>query len=155
MKTKEKIQKKDVDNFLALKKLAIIGVSRTKTKFGNAIYKELKQKNYSVFPVTPRMDTFEGDTCYKDLKSLPETVDGAVISVHRDKTLQALKEAAEAGITHIWIQQGSVSQEAVAFCKENNIAFISGKCILMFAEPVTSIHKFHRWICKIFGMLPK
>jgi len=38
--------KKVVEDFIAQKKIAVVGVSRKKTKFGNAIYKELKQKGF-------------------------------------------------------------------------------------------------------------
>ena len=40
--------KKIVDEFLQQKKIAVVGVSRKKTKFGNAIYKELKEKIFSL-----------------------------------------------------------------------------------------------------------
>lgn|GEM_PF-4732033 len=31
---------------------------------------------------------------------------------------------------------------------------IHGRCILMFAEPVTSIHRAHRCFCTVFNLLP-
>ncbi|MCU0414888.1 MAG: CoA-binding protein, partial [Ignavibacteriaceae bacterium] len=62
--------KKIVEDFLAQKKIAIVGVSRTKTKFGNTIYKELKQKNYDVYAVNPYITTFDDDPCYVDLQSI-------------------------------------------------------------------------------------
>jgi len=73
--------KKNVENFLAQEKIAVVGVSRKKTKFGNAIYKELKQKGYKVFPINPNMQSFEGDVCYPDLLSLSEKVNAVVINV--------------------------------------------------------------------------
>ena len=48
--------KKIVEEFLTQKKIAVVGVSRKKTKFGNAIYKELRQKGYNVFPVNPHIN---------------------------------------------------------------------------------------------------
>jgi predicted CoA-binding protein len=53
------------------------------------------------------------------------------------------------------MQQGSESEKAINYCNENGIDVIHGECILMFAEPVESIHKFHKWLWKIFGKLPK
>jgi predicted CoA-binding protein len=66
-----------------------------------------------------------------------------------------VKEAREKGIKSVWFQQGSSSKEAVKFCVENDMSVVDGECILMFTEPVESIHKIHRWIWKIFGKLPK
>jgi uncharacterized protein len=155
MKTNEATRKIDVDDFLAQKTFALVGVSRKNTKFGNGIYKELKQKGYRIFPVNPNMDTYDGVPCYKDLKSLPELVDGVIITVHPSKTEQLVKDTAAIGVKRVWIQQGSQSDAAIKACRENDLTFISKECILMYANPVQSVHKFHRWLWKIFGKLPQ
>jgi predicted CoA-binding protein len=146
--------KKIVDEFLLQKKIAVVGVSRKKTKFGNAIYKELKRKGYNVFPVNPHINTFEGDNCYPDLLSLPEKVDAVVINVPSVQTEKVVREAKEAGINKVWLQQGSQSEEAVKFCEENGIDYVSNECILMFVQPSAFIHLAHRWIWGVFGKLP-
>ncbi len=145
----------DVDDFLAQEKLAVVGVSRKKRKFGNAVYKELKKKGYRVFPVNPHMDSLEGEPCFADLKSLPEPVGGAVLVVPPAKTEEVVKDAAAAGIPRIWMQLGAKSEDAIEFCKQNDITVISNECIIMYAEPVTSFHKFHRWLWKVFGKMPQ
>jgi hypothetical protein len=146
--------KKIVEDFIAQKKIAIVGVSRKKTKFGNAIYKELKQKGYQVFPINPNMQTFEGDVCYPDLLSLPEKVVAVVINVPPVQTEKVVREAKEAGINKVWLQQGSQSDEAIKFCKENGIDCVSNECILMFAQPSAFIHRAHKWIWGVLGKLP-
>ncbi|MCZ7615010.1 MAG: CoA-binding protein [Ignavibacteriaceae bacterium] len=90
--------KKIVEEFLIQKKIAVVGVSRTKTKFGNAIYKELKQKGYDVFPVNPNLQTFEGDVCYPDLLSIPDRTDAVVINVPPVQAEKVIREANQAGI---------------------------------------------------------
>jgi uncharacterized protein len=155
MGTKYVNRKADIDDFLALKKLAVVGVSRKKGKFGNAVFKELKKREYTVYPINAHADSVEGEKCYPDLNSLPEPVQGVVTVIPPAKTEQVVKDAAEAGITHLWMQMGSQSESAVNFCKENHISVVANECIFMFAEPVTSIHKFHRWLNKIFGKLPQ
>ena len=146
--------KKIVDEFLLQKKIAVVGVSRKKTKFGNAIYKELKQKGYNVFPINPHINTFEGDACYPDLLSLPEKVDAVVINVPSVQTEKVVREAKQAGINKVWLQQGSQSEEAVKFCEENGIDYVSNECILMFAQPSAFIHSAHRWVWGVLGKLP-
>jgi predicted CoA-binding protein len=66
-----------------------------------------------------------------------------------------VKQAHEAGITRVWIQQMAQSPEALAYCEENDLSCVSGECILMYAEPVGSIHKFHRFFRKLFGRMPR
>jgi len=70
-------------------------------------------------------------------------------------TLKLVGEAAARGIRYIWMQQGAESAEAVALAKENDVIAITGKCIMMFAEPVKSVHRFHRSLSKLFRTYPK
>ena len=146
--------KKIVGEFLTQKKIAVVGVSRKKTKFGNAIYKELKLKGYKVFPINPHITVYEGDTCYPDLLSLPEIVDGVVINVPPAQTEKVVREAKEAGINKVWLQQGSQSEAAIKYCEENGIDCVSNECILMFAQPSALIHRAPKWVWSVLGKLP-
>lgn len=146
--------KKVVDEFLSQKKIAVVGVSRKKTKFGNAIYKELKQKGYQVFPINLHINVFEGDNCYPDLLSIPEKVDTVIINVPPAQTEKVVREAKQAGIKKVWLQQGSQSETAVKYCEENGIDCVSNECILMFAQPSAFIHRAHRWVWGVLGKLP-
>ncbi len=144
-----------VDDFLAQRTLAVVGVSRDGKKFGNTIYKELKLKGYTVFAVNPKSESIMGDRCYPDLSAIPVTVGGAVIVVPPVQTEQVVRDAASAGIRHIWMQRGAESEAAIHFCKENGINAVCGECILMFAEPAAFYHRIHRWFWRMLGKLPK
>jgi uncharacterized protein len=147
--------KTKVDDFLAQNALAVAGVSRNVKKFGNFAYKKLKQKGYEVFAVNPEAESIEGEKCYPDLKSLPKTVGGVVIVTKPEKTMNVLQGMVDAGIKKAWMQQGAESDEAIRFCIKNGIDEVHGECIMMFAPPVQSFHKFHRWIWGLAGKLPK
>ena len=147
--------KKMVEEFLAQKKIAVVGVSRKKTKFGNAIYRELKQKGYRVYPVNPNINEYEGNICYPNLLSIPEKADAVVINVPPTQTEKVVRDAKQAGINKVWLQQGSQSDEAVKFCEENGIDCVSNECILMFAQPSMFIHRAHKWIWGVLGKLPQ
>ena len=144
-----------IDDFIAQRKLAVVGVSRTGKKFGNRAYLELKGKGYSVYPINPNAAVIEGDRCYSSLNALPEPVDGVVVVVPPAETEKVVQDAAKAGIRRVWMQQGAASDEAVRFCEEQGISVVHGHCILMFAEPVTSFHRFHRWVWSLLGKLPR
>ena len=142
-----------VNQFIEQKNIAVFGVSRKKEKFGNYAYKELKKKGYRVFPINPNLAEIEGDKCFSDLASIPENVDAAFVNVKEENTLTLAKEIIGSGIKHIWFQQGTGSEKAIAYCRENGVEPVTGKCILMYAQPVESFHAFHRWLWKIFGKL--
>lgn len=140
--------------FLSQRSIAVVGVSRTGKKMGNAIHKTLKEKGYKVFPIHPEAESIEGDRCYRAFGELPEKVSGVVICVPPVQTEIVLKQAFEAGINHVWMQQGSESYAAIRYCEKNGMNAVHGQCIMMFIEPVESFHKFHRWVLKLVGKYP-
>jgi len=53
------------DDFLAQKRIAVAGVSRTPAGHGaNVVYTGLRKAGYQVFAVNPHADQVEGDRCY-------------------------------------------------------------------------------------------
>jgi hypothetical protein len=143
-----------IADFLAQRTLALVGVSRGGRKFGNAIWKELRAKGYTVFAVHPAAAQIDGERCWPDLASLPEPVGGVVIVVRPEQTERVVADALRAGIRRVWMQQGSESPAAARFCEANGIAVVQRECVLMFAQPVTSIHRVHRWVWRVLGKLP-
>jgi len=143
-----------VDDFLAHKTLAVVGVSRQGNKFGNMAFKELKAKGYTVLPVNPHAETIEGERCYPDLQALPEGVEGVLIVVPPEETEKVVRQAAQACISSVWMQQGAESEAAIRFCQEQGLNVIHGHCILMFAEPTGLGHRLHRWVWGLLGKLP-
>ncbi len=149
------VTKAMIDDFLIQKKVAVVGVSGKSSKSGNGLFKKLKETGYTAYAVNPNSGTVEGETAYPDLKSLPEKVDWALLSVKPAQTEQVVKDAAEAGIKRIWMHLGSDSADALAFCNQNDITVIHKQGPLLFAQPVTGLHGFHRWVSGLFGALPK
>ncbi len=147
--------KADVENFIGQRRLAVVGVSRDAKKFGNAAYRALKDKGYQVYPINRNIEAIEGDRCYASLGVLPEKVDGVVIVVPPTETEKVVREADAAGIKNVWMQQGAESNEAIQYCREHGLNEVHGECIMMFAPPVGSFHRWHRGAWKLFGKLPK
>jgi predicted CoA-binding protein len=148
------VTRASVDRFLACRSLAVVGASRKGNKFGNTILKELARKGYEVFPVHPEADRIDGRAAYPRLESVAGKAEGAVIVVPPAATEKVVAEAADAGITKLWLQQGAESEEAIRICRERGIDVVFGECILMFAEPAAFIHRVHRWINGVMGKLP-
>ncbi len=146
--------KEKIDRFMACKKFAVAGVSRKSYKSGSTIFRELKNKNYDIIPVSPHLDNFEGEKCYRSVSELPDDVDGIILSVKPEQGLAVVQDAAARGIRNIFVQLGAHNNEITAYAEKNGINLISKQCIFMFAQP-TGIHKFHERISKFFGFYPK
>jgi len=146
--------------FLANKRIAVAGVSRHAEGHGaNSVYKRLRDRGYEVFAVNPAADRVEGDACYHDLKSIPGGVDAVVIATPASAAESVARECKELGITSVWMHrswgEGSVSDEAVAYCAENGIKAIPGGCPLMFSPTSDFGHVCMRWFLGVTGGLPK
>jgi uncharacterized protein len=147
--------KVSVENFIAKKTVALVGLSRKGNQFSNSVYKELTGKGYTVIPVNPGADEIGGVKCYPDLQSVKDLVESALVMTPSAQVPAVLMSAAENGIKHVWVQQGAESEEAVKVGNEKGLDMVSGECIMMFAEPVGLMHRIHRWLWRRLGKLPK
>jgi predicted CoA-binding protein len=151
-----------VHDFLAQSHIAVAGVSHDNKNHpaANLIYRRLKNTGHNAFPVNPNMQSFEGDRCYQDVKSIPGGVQGVVIVTKPEITEQIVRDCSEAGVRSIWMHQSigkgsSVSPEAVEYCRQHNISVIAGACPMMYGEGVDFGHRCMRWFLKLTGGLPK
>ncbi len=133
----------------------IIGVSRNPKKFGNTLFREMKKKGLKVYPIHPEAEELENEKCYRTISEVKDKIEGIVLNVPPEKSLIAVKEAEEAGIKNIWLQQGSSDQTVINYCKEKKLNYVSNSCLLMYLEPVESFNKFHRFIWKLLGKYKK
>lgn len=153
-----------VQNFLAQKKIAVVGVSDRRDTGCNLTYHKFKAAGYTVFAVNPRLAVFEGDVCYPDLKSIPELPDAVFILTKPAVTEQIIQQCVELGIQHVWMHcmmgtkpglaasMTSVSAEAVRLCQENGINVIPGSCPNQFLQPDFG-HAMMRMMFHAFGLL--
>ena len=144
-----------IQSFLEPKELAISGVSRNPKKFGRVVYEHLLKRGFRIYPINPNADRIDGETCYRNVSSLPDHVDRLYIVAPRDQTSGILEEAARKGIRKVWIQQRSENDDAEQIALQNKIELVQKECIMKFAEPVTGPHAFHRFLNKLFGTYPK
>jgi predicted CoA-binding protein len=149
-----KATRSDIQDFLAERTLAVVGVSRSGKGFGIAALRELKRKGYTIYPVHPQAAAIEGDACYPSLLALPGPVGGVLVVTPPAESGRVVQDAVTAGIPRVWLQQGAVSDEAVRICEAHGVRVIPGECVLMFAEPAASFHKFHRFVARLFRRLP-
>lgn len=147
--------KSNIEAFIKLKNIAMVGVSSRGNRFSNAVFRELKDKGYNLLPVNPRASKIGEEQCYPDLAAITGRVEGVLCFTPKESTLEIIRQGRELGINHFWIQQGAESEEVEKFCREQQLDAVVGRCIMMFAPPVKSVHKFHRSIWRLFGLIPK
>lgn len=142
-----------IEDFLAQPALAVVGVSRNPQKFGSIVFRELLKKGYTVFPVNPELEVFDGQRCYPEIAALPSEVGGVLLVVPPAATEAIVSQVAAAGIGHVWMQQGAESPQAIRICEEQGISVVAGECLLMYAQPVGFPHSWHRAAWRVLGKL--
>jgi uncharacterized protein len=147
-----------IDDFLAQKRIAIVGVTRDPNGWGRRLYDAFKERGYDVYAVNPNASSVQGIQCYTDLKQLPMKPDGVLLAVPPSVTDQVVREVAALNIPRVWMHRGggpgAVSQSAIEFCQANNIAVVYGVCPFMYLQPQAFGHKLHYNIARWLNILP-
>jgi len=153
-----------VKDFLAQRSIAVVGVSDRRETGCNLAFRKLKQAGYQVFPVNPRLESFEGETCYPDLRSIPQRPDAVFVLARPSVTDGIVRECVDLGIGRVWMHcmmgtrpgltptTSSVSQAAVELCRKHGISVIPGSCPNQFLEP-DGAHRLMRWLWTMLGFM--
>lgn len=148
----------DIDEFLALPRIALVGLSRSEKHFSRMVYKELLSRGRDVVPVNPEATEIEGVACYPDITSIQPAVQGALIMTPPKVSASVVEDCAVAGVHFVWLYRsvgsGSVSKDALLACEELGLRVVNGECPFMFLPKAGWIHGFHRGIRGLMGNLP-
>jgi predicted CoA-binding protein len=120
-----------IKEFIGQKRFAVVGATDNPQKYGNQIVKNLKSRGYEVYPVNPRLQEVEGFSCYPTLADVPVKVDVVDFVVPPKATEEILRQCKELGLDRIWLQPGSESETAIAFCHENNLKVVHSVCVML------------------------
>jgi uncharacterized protein len=153
-----------VQNFLAQKSIAVVGVSEKRDTGCNLAYTKFKDEGYQVYAVSPHIATFKGDPCFPDLKSIPQKPDAVFILANPKVTEAVVRDCVDLGVKHVWMHcmlgtkpglgagMTRVSPEAVRLCKENGINVIPGACPNQFLKADFG-HGMMRGLWGLFGFM--
>ena len=94
----------DISFFFNAESVAVVGASATPTKVGNSVLRSLmSNRNLRIYPINPKADEILGLKAYRSIETLPEVPDIAIITVPAEHVLDAVKEAAVAGVKGVVI----------------------------------------------------
>jgi predicted CoA-binding protein len=151
--------RKTIDEFLAHKRLAVVGVSRNAHDFSRSVFREFEKQGYDVVPVNPGAAEVEGKRCFARVSEIDPPVKAALLFTPADRTEDAVDDCAFAHVDHIWMHRGArgpgaVNQRAVNFCNEHGISVVVGECPLMFLGNPGWPHRMHAFIRKLKHTYP-
>jgi hypothetical protein len=147
-----------IADFLAQKRIALIGASRNPRDFNATMFRDLRRHGYDVVPVNPNAKEIDGVPCYERVQEINPGVDAALVMTKPDAAAMVVKDCREAGIKRVWLYratgQGAMSAAAVDFCRSNGISVVPGFCPYMFLPGTAWFHRMHGVFLKITRSYP-
>ena len=84
-----------IDDFLALKRIAVVGVSRNPKEISDTLWQELRQRRYDAVPVNPATTEIDGKPCYASVRDIDPPVEGALIMTTAAVADQVIEDCAD------------------------------------------------------------
>lgn len=146
-----------IQEFIDARRIVVAGVSRDPNQPANHIFRRLRDSGHDVVAVNPAAGQVEGGACWPDVRAVPGPVDGVVIATPPSAAADVVRACAERGVPRVWMHrsfgEGSVSEEAVALCREHGIRAVVGGCPLMYCGRVDVVHRCMRWVLEARGRI--
>jgi predicted CoA-binding protein len=144
--------------FLAQRRVALVGVSHDPRELSRALFRELRQRGFDVVPVNPLLESVDGVPCARRVQDVKPAVDWALLMTSPEMSERVVRDCADAGVARVWLHRGAgrgaVSPAAVSFCRDNGIAVVDGACPYMFLPKAGFVHRAHRFVARLLGHGP-
>ena len=114
------------------RKIAVVGASNARHKYGNIILKDLVAIGFTVLPVNPAEDEVEGLACHRTVDDAG-AIDIVDFVVPPDVSLEIVDQLDPARHRVLWFQPGSYD-ERVLRAAEKFRHVVPGPCIMVEAR---------------------
>jgi predicted CoA-binding protein len=138
-----------IESFLAERRIAVVGVSRTRG-FGNTALRALQAGGWDAVPVNSAADEVEGTRCFRRLEEVSPPPGAVLVVTPPARAVEVLEDCARLGLAKVWLQQGAESEAALRLGAERGLSLVHHACVLMYAAP-RGLHRFHRWLHHLGG----
>lgn len=133
----------DIESFLSLHRIAMVGVSHDAKHFSRAVFRAWRGRGYDVVPVNPGVEHIEGARSFARVQDVAPAPDAALVMTPARAAEQVVADCAAAGIRRVWLYRRSPAAEAL--CVRSGIESIAGECPMMFLPDMAWPHRLHRW----------
>ncbi|NBU93298.1 MAG: CoA-binding protein [Actinobacteria bacterium] len=117
-----------IDQMLALKTWAVVGLSNNPDRAAFGVSKLLIEKGHTVIPVHPKAETVHGQKGYAKLSDIPVPIDVVDIFVNSDLAGAIVNEAIEVGAKGVWLQLDVIDEGAVTRAMDAGLLAIMNHC---------------------------
>jgi hypothetical protein len=117
-----------------MKRIAILGASSDRAKFGNKAVRAYARRGWEVIPVHPKEQEIEGITSVPDLGQVTGPLDRISVYLPPRIGLELLPAMKAAGAAEVWLNPGAESAEILTRAQELGLPVICGCSIVDIGE---------------------
>lgn len=117
-----------VDQLLALKSWAVVGLSNNSERAAYRVSKLLIEKGHRVIPVHPKAETVHGQKGYAKLSDIPFEVDVVDIFVNSEIAGEVVDNAIEIKAKGVWLQLDVIDEAAVDRAEKAGLIAVMNRC---------------------------
>lgn len=119
-----------VEKALALKNIAVVGLSKDSTKAAHTVPRYLQHQGYKIIPVNPfGGEELLGEKVYSKVSEIEGQVDLVVVFRPSAEVPQVVEDVlTRRDVQGIWLQEGITSSEAEVLAYERGLIFVQDKC---------------------------
>jgi predicted CoA-binding protein len=103
-------------------KIAVVGASKERSKFGNKCVRAYVEAGWRVYPVHPVEHEIEGLEAYPDIARVPVELDRISVYLSPRVSAKLLPAFAEKGAGEVWFNPGSADAEVLDRARELGIS---------------------------------
>ncbi len=123
-------EEKTIRKILALKTIAVVGLSPKTGRPSNNVAKYLQSVGYKIVPVNPGHSEILGKKSYPTLKDIPFEVEVVDVFRRPEHVMPITEAAIEIGAKAIWYQDGVINEEAAQLAEDNGLSVVMDDCML-------------------------
>jgi len=120
----------EIKDVFALKKIAVVGMSRYPIKAAHFVPKYLSEQGFDITPINPTTNEILGKKCYSDISSVQHSIDIVDIFRPSEQVLSVIRDAIKKKPKVIWLQEGIHNAEAEKLAMKEGIIVIFNRCML-------------------------
>lgn len=124
----EPIVSNPIDQLLALKTWAVVGLSNNSERAAYRVSKLLIEKGHQVIPVHPKAETVHGQQGYAKLSDIPFAVDVVDIFVNSELAGEVVDSAIEIKAKGVWLQLDVIDEAAVDRAGKAGLVAVMNRC---------------------------
>ena len=109
--------------------VAVVGISDNPGRASYRIAKDLLARGYTVIPVNPLLQEWEGLHAWPDLHSVPVPIDFVDVFRRSEAAGNVVDEAIAVGAKAVWLQLGVIDGEAAQRALDAGLDVVMDRCV--------------------------